>query len=42
MIDYILTGKFKQKSCLFSNTKTDELKHLITQNLGPEGTYIKR
>ena len=41
MIDYILTGSLNKKVVYLVTQKTDELKHLITQKLGPEGTILK-
>ena len=39
MIDYILTGSLNKKVVYLVTQKTDELKQLITQELGPEGAY---
>ena len=41
MIDYILTGSLNKKVVYLVTQKTDELKQLITQELGPEGTILK-
>lgn len=41
MIDYILTGSLNKKVVYLVTQKTEELKKLITDELGPEGTIIK-
>ena len=41
MIDYILTGSLNKKVVYLVTQKTQELKKLITDELGPEGTIIK-
>ena len=41
MIDYILTGSINKKVVYLVTQKTQELKKLITDELGPEGTIIK-
>ena len=41
MIDYILTGRLNKKVVYLVTQKTEELKKLITDELGPEGTIIK-
>lgn len=41
VIDFILTGSLNKKVVYLVTHKTDELKHLITQELGPEGTILK-
>lgn len=41
MIDYILTGSLNKKVVYLVTQKTDELKRLITRELGPEGTILK-
>lgn len=41
MIDYILTGSLNKKVVYLVTQKTDELKKIITKELGPEGTIIK-
>ena len=41
VIDYILTGSLNKKVVYLVTQKTEELKKLITDELGPEGTIIK-
>lgn len=41
MIDYILTGSLNKKVVYLVTQKTEELKKLITDELGPQGTIIK-
>jgi uncharacterized membrane-anchored protein YitT (DUF2179 family) len=41
VIDFILTGSLNKKVVYLVTHKTDELKQLITQELGPEGTILK-
>lgn len=41
VIDVILTGSLNKKVVYLVTQKTDELKQLITQELGPEGTILK-
>jgi uncharacterized membrane-anchored protein YitT (DUF2179 family) len=41
VIDVILTGSLNKKVVYLVTQKTEELKQLITQELGPEGTILK-
>lgn len=41
VIDVILTGRLNKKVVYLVTQKTEELKRLITQELGPEGTIIR-
>jgi uncharacterized membrane-anchored protein YitT (DUF2179 family) len=41
VIDIILTGRLNKKVVYLVTQKTEELKRLITQELGPEGTIIR-
>lgn len=41
IIDTILTGRLNKKVVYLVTNKTDEIKELVTKQLGPEGTIIK-